>query len=115
MILIVDCGSSKTPQIQKIIDEFVDCEVLPLFEIDHDLLKNYTGVILSGAPILLTEEKTDDYLNSSVWIKNIEIPLLGICFGHQLMHPEAYLDRLASTKQVSEVSGNSSETLNLYT
>lgn len=85
MILIVDCGSSKTPQIQKEIDEFVDCEVLPLFEIDHDLLNNYTGVILSGAPILLTEEKTDDYLNSSTWIKNIEIPLLGICFGHQLI------------------------------
>ena len=85
MILIGDCGSTKTPEIEKIIDEFVDCKVMPLMEINREILKNYNGVILSGAPILLTEEKTDSYLSSSSWIKDIEIPLLGICFGHQLI------------------------------
>lgn len=85
MILIGDCGSSKTPEIRKILDEYVDCEVIPLLDIDIELTKGYEGIVLSGAPILLTEEKTDQYIQNTEWIKEIKIPILGICFGHQLI------------------------------
>ena len=80
MILIGDCGSSKTPEIRKILDEYVDCEVIPLLDIDIELTKGYEGIVLSGAPILLTEEKTDQYIQNTEWIKEIKIPILGICF-----------------------------------
>ncbi|MDG1736325.1 MAG: gamma-glutamyl-gamma-aminobutyrate hydrolase family protein [Crocinitomicaceae bacterium] len=85
MILIGDCGSNKTPEIRKIIEEYTECEVIPLLDIEPDTLTQYKGVILSGAPILLTEEKTEHYIQSTNWIKSIEKPLLGICFGHQLI------------------------------
>ena len=85
MILIGDCGSSKTPEIRKILYEYVDCKVVPLLNIDIELTKGYDGIVLSGAPILLTEEKTDQYIKATAWIKEIKIPILGICFGHQLI------------------------------
>ena len=85
MILIGDCGSSKTPEIRKMLDEFVDCAVVPFLDIDIEKTKGYDGIVLSGAPILLTEEKTDQYIQASTWIKEIKIPILGICFGHQMI------------------------------
>ena len=85
MILIGDCGSSKTPEIRKMLDEYVDCDVVPLLDIDIERTNQYDGIVLSGAPILLTEEKTDHYIRDTAWIKEIKIPILGICFGHQLI------------------------------
>ena len=67
MILIGDCGSSKTPEIRKILYEYVDCKVVPLLNIDIELTKGYDGIVLSGAPILLTEEKTDQCETPGNW------------------------------------------------
>ena len=60
MILIGDCGSDKTPEIRKIVDDYVDCDVIPLMDIQKKSLEKYEGIVLSGAPILLTEEKTGE-------------------------------------------------------
>ena len=70
MILIGDCGSSKTPEIRKMIDEYEDCEVVPLLDIDIERTKGYDGIVLSGAPILLTEEKTDQYIKLFTEVNN---------------------------------------------
>ncbi len=85
MIRILDCGSTKTKFIHQKVDEYVECETIPFFDFDSAQLNASKGIIISGAPILVTEENISAYLKSSKWIKDSSIPLLGICFGHQLI------------------------------
>jgi len=84
-ILIIDCGSSKVPRLEEIIYEYADYETLPFFEVTEDIIGSFDGIIISGAPILITEEDMAPYLAQIAWIKTIEKPVLGICFGHQLI------------------------------
>lgn len=85
MILILDCGSSKVPYIEELVDEFSDFQTVPVLEFEPDTLNNYSGVIISGAPLLITEQNMDPFLEKLTWIRGTMIPVLGICFGHQLM------------------------------
>jgi len=85
MIIVIDCGSSKTPFIEEIVDEFVDVTTIGIHDFDANQLSNYTGIIISGAPILITEVNTAPYLEKMNWIKTCSIPILGICFGHQII------------------------------
>lgn len=84
-ILIVDCGSSKVPAIEKALETeaqaFKTVKLTELVSVD-----GYQGIIISGAPILLTETAHTPYLEKAAIIfKHTHIPILGICFGHQLM------------------------------
>ncbi len=85
MILVVDCGSNKVPYIEKCIDEFMDYETIKLEELSSVDLDRYLGVVISGNPILLTEVDLEPYMEKTTWIKTFEKPILGICFGHQLL------------------------------
>lgn len=85
MIVIIDCGSSKTPLIESIVYEFMDTRVVPLFEFKRELHPDAIGFIISGAPILITEVDTEPYLNQFTWLKTETKPVLGICFGHQML------------------------------
>jgi GMP synthase (glutamine-hydrolysing) len=85
MIYILDCGSSKTKFIHQMVDEYIECRTIPFFNFDFEEAKDAKGIIISGAPILVTEEKMESYIESSHWIKTTNIPILGICFGHQLI------------------------------
>ena len=84
MILIIDCGSSKTKEIPIILNEsgFEQKKI----SIDDLPLKDYagiSGIIISGSSILLTN--TPAYINRFDFIDKIKIPLFGICFGHQII------------------------------
>jgi GMP synthase (glutamine-hydrolysing) len=82
-ILVIDCGSSKVPNIVKMLEE---CGATVSVQILADKKKwSGDGVVISGAPILLTEKDNSEYLNLSYQIKTSKVPLLGICFGHQLI------------------------------
>lgn len=85
MIRIVDFGSSKTPQIKACVEPFVPCEVVSDREFNEKLGLDASGLILSGAPILLSQIDYSSYLERYAWLKNYPKPLLGICFGHQLL------------------------------
>jgi GMP synthase (glutamine-hydrolysing) len=85
MIVIIDCGSSKVPLIEEMVDEFMDYKTVPLFEFTLENEKEALGFIISGAPILITEKDPQPYLDQFTWLKTIEKPVLGICFGHQMM------------------------------
>ena len=85
MIAVIDCGSSKTPQIAQQLEEYIDVQVLGLMDFKAENLAQFDGVVLSGAPILLTDIDPAPYLQHLSWIKTYDKPLLGICFGHQII------------------------------
>jgi len=85
MILIIDCGSSKTPFIEEMVDEIMDFKTVGINDFSTDQLQDIKGVVISGAPILITEVNTDHYVEKMNWIKTSSKPVLGICFGHQII------------------------------
>jgi len=85
MILLLDCGSSKTPYIASVIDEYMDVTTAPILDFDPSTLSQFSGIVISGAPILVTEQDTSVFLKAISWIKETSTPVLGICFGHQLI------------------------------
>lgn len=85
MMLILNCGSSKVPYIEQAIDEFCDFKTIELLSLQLSDLQGAKGVVISGAPLLITEQDISQYLEKLSWIKTTTLPVLGICFGHQLM------------------------------
>jgi GMP synthase (glutamine-hydrolysing) len=85
MILIINCGSQKTPYIEDSVNLVDDYKTIELFSIPDVNLNEFEGIIISGAPILITEVDTKIYVDLFSWINNHEKPILGICFGHQMI------------------------------
>jgi GMP synthase (glutamine-hydrolysing) len=85
MILILNCGSSKTRYIEEMVDEFDDFKTIPILDLKAEDILEIDGIIISGAPLLITEQDMSSYIKQIDWIKTINIPVLGICFGHQLI------------------------------
>ncbi len=84
-ILIVDFGSQFTQLIARKIRELgIYCEIKShkKVEINHNLKKNTKGIILSGGPLNVYENKKVKFNNK---ILKLGVPVLGICFGHQLI------------------------------
>ena len=83
-ILIVDFGSQVTQLIARRVREHgVYCEIFPYSQIDIALDKlNPSGIILSGGPASVT---TKDAPSIDKKIFNLKIPILGICYGQQIM------------------------------
>jgi len=83
-IIILDFGSQYTQLIARKIRELnVFSEIHP-FNVSLDILKNekVKGVILSGGPSSIYEENSPKISNE---ILKIDIPILGICYGLQLL------------------------------
>ncbi len=84
MILVLDFGSQYTQLIARRIRELnVYCEIHP-FNISHDEIKklNPEGIILSGGPSSVLGESSPTIERE---IFEWSIPILGICYGLQLM------------------------------
>ena len=83
-IVIIDFGSQFTQLIARKIRELgVYSEIINFKQI-KDLIKNKSlkGIILSGGPLTVTN-KNAAKLNTS--ILSLKIPILGICYGHQIL------------------------------
>ncbi len=85
MILIIDCGSQKTPFIEEAVDLQMDFETVGLWDVTKTHTEGKLGVVISGAPILITEIDYTKHLEQLAFLKELEIPVLGICFGHQVL------------------------------
>ena len=85
-ILIVDCGSSKVPLIESTLTEFnQDFTTIQMNSVTAELALSHQGIIVSGAPILLTKTDPGPFLDQIRFLLDYPLPVLGICFGHQLL------------------------------
>ncbi len=57
----------------------------PWQSIDHDSLKEAKGIVLSGSPAYLTEIDHAPFHKQCGFLKETVVPVLGICFGHQVL------------------------------
>jgi len=86
MILLINCGSQKTPFISEIVDEFMDVETISLDDFNPtETIKKHKGIIISGAPLLITEVNINPFIEKFNFILHTDLPILGICFGHQII------------------------------
>jgi GMP synthase (glutamine-hydrolysing) len=82
-ILILDFGSQYTQLIaRRVREHHVYCEIVPFNKIP-EVTDNIKGIILSGSPCSVLEEGAPDIDLDFLQGKNI--PILGICYGAQLM------------------------------
>lgn len=85
-IIILDFGSQTTQLIARRVRELnMYCEIMPYNKFPHDD-KSVIGVILSGSPFSVYDEKAFRIDLSSIMGR---LPLLGICYGAQFMAYEA--------------------------
>ncbi|MCW3085947.1 MAG: hypothetical protein JWP12_3313 [Bacteroidetes bacterium] len=86
MVYIVNFGSKKTGQIAACLTKpGLASVIVDGTDPEHIDLEKASGIILSGAPILLTETDISIYTNPYLFLKTANVPVLGICFGHQLL------------------------------
>ena len=85
-ILIIDFGSQFTQLIARKIRELgVYSEILSHNNSNNINLENVKGIILSGGPLNVYQDKKIKFDNT---ILKKNIPILGICFGHQIISKE---------------------------
>ena len=83
-ILILDFGSQYTQLIARRVREIgVYCELVP-YDVNTHFIKKFnpSGIILSGGPDTVSE---DNSARAPKIVFDLEIPLLGICYGMQTM------------------------------
>ena len=83
-ILVIDFGSQFTKLIARRIRDYkVFSEILTPRDLKKkNIFKNVKGIILSGGPSTVTKNKFPDIPNE---IFKLDIPILGICYGLQLI------------------------------
>ena len=83
-IVIVDFGSQVTKLIARRVREYnVLSEILTLKDLKkNSIFQNVKGIILSGGPSTITDNSSPKIPNE---IFNLNIPILGICYGLQLI------------------------------
>lgn len=80
-LLILDFGSQYTQLIARRVREMnVYCEIIPFHKLPESLPDNVKGVILSGSPFSVNEEKAPQVPLQHLFGKT---PLLGVCYGAQ--------------------------------
>ena len=87
-IVIIDFGSQFTQLIARKIREIgVYCEIISHLKIKNKkkLESNIKGLILSGGPLNVYEIRKVNFNRN---LLKLNIPILGICFGHQIISKE---------------------------
>ena len=100
-VLVLDFGGQYNQLIaRRVREHHVYAEVIPYNKITVEEIKRvgYKGIIFTGGPNSVYDEKSPHY---SPDILNAGIPVLGICYGHQLM---AYMENgvICSAENSSE-------------
>lgn len=86
MIYIINFGSRKTPFIADMVSALGHENRIFKWDETGDVdLEAADGIILSGSPTFLTQVSHVPYHQRYGFIRETEKPVLGICFGHQVV------------------------------
>lgn len=86
MVTIVQLGSTKTPAIlEMVIALGAEAKVVERGNFTNEIAQQSQAIILSGSPIFFTEVDFQPYREQFRILNDLNIPVLGICFGHQLL------------------------------
>lgn len=86
MFTVIDCGSEKSPAIQSVLKRNgAMVQTIGLEQLDGKDPAPKEALVISGAPILLTETDPRPFLAALKFLLTREKPVLGICFGHQVL------------------------------
>jgi GMP synthase (glutamine-hydrolysing) len=84
-VAIVDCGSSKVPDIARVLAGLgTDPFVVQAYELAALLSDLPAAIIISGNPTLIRDTGTH-FLADFEPLQDLALPILGICFGHQVI------------------------------
>jgi len=82
-VAILDCGAQYGKVIDRRVRELnVNTEILPL-NTPNEKLRQYAGIIISGGPQCLSADDAPEYDKN---LFSVGVPILGICYGMQLMN-----------------------------
>ncbi|HEY6159568.1 MAG TPA: gamma-glutamyl-gamma-aminobutyrate hydrolase family protein [Bacteroidia bacterium] len=85
-MLVIDCGSPKTPELQKVLRELGRAlETVKLASLSPGHISKAKGIIITGSPVLITESYPKLFAYKFSFLGTVNVPVLGICFGHQVM------------------------------
>lgn len=85
-ILVVDLGGQYTHLISRRFRELgIHTSVVPYKSVERATLSKFKALVLSGSPLSVSELDEAELKKFSELILNSNKPILGICFGHQLL------------------------------
>ena len=85
-ICVIDCGTEWLEDIKNnLMPLGCEVQVFSLQDLGKAKFDIFSGIVISGAPTLLTQVDQTKYLEPFKFILDTEIPILGICLGHQII------------------------------
>lgn len=84
-VAIVDCGSSKVPDIARVLTSSgAEPVVIQPYALTALVSDQPAAIVISGNPTLIRDTGTN-FLTDFEMLRDVTLPILGICFGHQVI------------------------------
>ncbi|MBI2111960.1 gamma-glutamyl-gamma-aminobutyrate hydrolase family protein [Candidatus Woesearchaeota archaeon] len=86
MIAIIDCGCPWIKNIKRCVSHLGSSyQIITLNRLPDTDFTSFSGIIISGGPTFLSQINQEEYLRNFQFIKKTDLPVLGICLGHQIL------------------------------
>ena len=109
MVRVLAVNNYPTPERFERLRQCIEANGAAVTSIDWDgasreMFDSFDGVVLSGSPDMMSEEKTKaKFRRESGAILESKVPVLGVCFGHQMMARAFGADVVKDGKHVLEM------------